>query len=269
MNYPDFQSAVLQLLALTDASSIAMMNTLWPRIVEATENRIYREPTFDFLYTRTSDISQSTTTGIRSVPIPSQFIVVEGVNLIIPNQTTPPASGTRVPLMRATRQFCDLIWPTESDTQTPTNLGTTYFAIFNQEDSAPADDEPISMPSAIIIAPTPDAEYRVEFTGTFQPPPLGPTNTTTFLSVYFPDLYLASSLIFCTGGILKSYGAQADDPKLAMSWMAVYEQLKSGVAVESMRQKSIIEGFSQYPPNPTKPNVAMLSQMAQQQPQPT
>lgn len=263
MTYLEFISSLYQLTAITDPDGIVAMNTLLPRIIEATELRMLREPTLDFLATRTSDATQQTRTGFRDVPIPPQFVVVEGAAMITPAGKA-PSVGQRLPMLRATRQYIDMIWPTESQTQAPTPLSEIYFAIFNEEDSAGADpDEPGNFPSSIIIAPTPDNQYAVEFTGTQRPEPLSEQTTTNFLSVFLPDLYLASAMIFVSGGILRNYGMQADDPKMAVSWMSVYKDLLVGAGIEELRKKSSVEGFLPYPPNPTTPNVAALQQMAQ------
>ena len=261
MNFVQFSTYMQQMLVTTDFYGQQMFNSLLPMIITFAENLIYREPDFDFLSTRTSDITQTTTTGARSVPIPPQFLIVENVNLITPAGANPNSPGyQRVPLLRTSRAFIDATWPQESATATPAPF-ENYWAIFSQDENLSEEGEYV-IPNNIIIAPTPDNQYTVEFLGVFQPAPLSAANPTTFLTAYFPDLFLASAMMQACGSLLKNYGAQSDDPRQALSWKAVYDEIKSGVSTISFRQKSTVEGFSPYPSNPTMPNIAALQQAA-------
>lgn len=261
MMYSDFTKSMQQMLVLTDTYGQQMFNALIPTIITFAENMIYREPEFDFLSTRTSDVSQMTAGASRSVAIPPQFIVVENVNLITPPQVKIGVAGyQRVPLLRTSRAFIDSTWPQESATAAPSPF-ETYWAIFSQEEIS-TEEGAYAIPNAIIIAPTPDNAYVVEYLGIFQPAPLSATNPTSFLTAYFPDLFLACAMYWSVGALKKDYGAQADDPKSAVSWKMTYEEIKRGVSTISYRQKSTVEGFSPYPPNTTMPNIPQLQQMA-------
>jgi hypothetical protein len=269
VTYTQFIQYLNQLLVLLDATSQAMLVSLTPAIITYVENAMYRDPDFDFLVTRISDVSQITTNGSRAVPIPSAFIVIEGVSLIMPANTAPWVAGAmRIPLLRTTRQFIDLIWPTESQVQTPDPLVGGYFALFNEEQGAAQGaeiDESTALPSSILVAPTPDNAYITEFTGTNRPAELSAANSTNFLTLYLPDLYLAKAMEYATGALLHNFGAQADDPRQAMSWRTLYQTLKKDASIEEIRKKAKVDGASPYPPNPTMPNPAMLAQMAQAQ----
>jgi hypothetical protein len=250
-----------QLLVLTDAYGVQMFNALLPRIIDDAEGRIYNDPELDFLFTRTTDVSEITTPGVRSVAIPERFIVVEGVSLITPANTLPSAAGsTRVPLLRTTRAFLDLTWPNESLTLAPAPF-ETYYAIFSQQEPADANpeiDDPGNLPSAIKIGPTPDGQYRVEFTGTYQPAPLSATNTPTLLSMHYPELLMAAAMVFGCA-LLKNWSAMADDPRSAVSWEAHYQTLKTVAIGQSHRQKSQGPSWSAHGP----PVLANLSRTGQ------
>lgn len=248
--YPEFKDALQQLLVLTDAYGVQMFTALLPRIIDDAEGRILGDPDLDFLWLRTVDVTQVTSPGVRSVPIPARFIVVEGVNLITPANTLTTAAGaTRVPLLRTTRSFLDQIWPTESLTASPAPF-ETYYAIYSQNEPASAEpeiDEPGDLPSAIKIAPTPDGIYRVEYTGTYQPAPLSEINTETLLSTYYPDLLLSAAMVFGCA-LLKNWSSMAEDPRSAVSWEAHY-QMQKGLAIgQSHRQKSQGAGWSPHGP---------------------
>ncbi len=250
MDYTEYTTALEQILAITDPDGIALVTSMLPRIIEYAELRIYRE--FDVLATRTTDASALSTNGIRSVPLPSQFIVLEAASIITPAGAFPADSGAlRIPMVRASREWLDMVWPNESQTQAPGQLSDIYFSLFNEEVAADADtSEPGSLPSAIQIAPTPDDAYHVEFSGTLRPAPISATNTTTFISTYLPDLFLLASAIVGHGYLLRNWAAMADDPQAPMTWEKQYRILAEGVDIEELRKKSMSVGTGPFIPTP-------------------
>lgn len=252
MNYSQWLTAITTILNITDSYGLATFNALVDRIIEYAELMMYRDPDLDFLATRTEDSSKTTMTGVRSVAIPSQFVIVDSVALITPANSI-PSDGTRIPLLRTTREFCDVIWPQESLTKSPATYETYWatFSMFEAVGSGATSSEPVAMPSAIIIAPTPDNQYRVEFAGTFRPPALSAANSTTFLTTWLPDLFLAATVIM-GAGYQRDYGADGNqaDPSLAGYWQREYDKLKAGAAIESARQASRSAGWSSKVPAP-------------------
>jgi hypothetical protein len=236
MLYPDYVTALQGLLSIQDTNGLTNLTAMLPNIISYAELRIYRDPDLDFLATRTADTTQKTTFGNRQVPIPSQIIVVESVSIIMPAGAIPTTLGivptifgvTRIPLIRASTEFLDALWPIESQVLTPAPY-QTYWSIYDQQETGPA--------SAIKIAPTPDGFYFCEFRGTFRPAPLSVVNQSTFLTTNLPDLFLAASMVF-GAGYQRDFGAQSDDPKLAQSWENQYTLLKRGAAVEEARKKA-------------------------------
>lgn len=253
MTYTEYVAALQFLAVMQDTNGQALLNQILPQVISYAELRMYRDPDLDFLAMRTTDTTQITTRGIRSVPIPPQFVIVEEVTLFLPANTRPtsalgvPAGMQRVPLLRTTQPWLDLVWPTESLVQPPAPF-ETYYAIFSEGEIAVGDD-PVPGPSAFLIAPTPDDTYYAEVNGTFRPAPLSETNQQTFLSLYLPDLMLSASMVF-VAGFQKSYGQQSDDPKLAMSWEAIYQEQKGSAAVEEARKHSRSYGWTPYAPAP-------------------
>src|SRR6185312_2067992 len=99
---------------------VAAFEALVPRFIEYTELRMQRDPALDFLATRIVDQSVLTVGGTRAVAIAPAIVILEGVSLLVPSGIRPPTLGaTRVPLVRASRQFIDSTWPTESQVATP------------------------------------------------------------------------------------------------------------------------------------------------------
>ncbi len=249
MTYPEWLTAMVTLLNIGDAPGTAAFTALAPRFIEYGELRLQRE--IDFLATRATDGSAQTLTGERSVPTPTQFVVIEGVNLITPSLTKPsdpaPATPRRIALLRTSRAFIDVTWPVESQTQPPRPF-ETYYALFSENVPSNADpDEIMALPSSIIIAPTPDAIYYVEFTGTVRLAALSAANPNTFISTHLPDLFLAATMIIAAG-YQRDFGAQSDDPKLAVSWETQYQSLRTGAAVEEARKAMSGAGWTAFPP---------------------
>jgi hypothetical protein len=271
MNWSDFTSALYTMLEIQDASGTANYNLILPRMLDDAELYLFQHPRLDWLSTRTTDRSQTTTQGLRSVPIPSAFIVVEDFALIIPANSQPNVAGAqRVPFQRSTRQFIDFTWPQESQVAAPDPLNdTNYWAIFTEQEPGVTNPPPSpvagvqSLPSAVVIRPTPDNQYVAEYRGTYRPirfdivagfnPQTGVASNpvaTTFLSTYVPHLLLAATMLISTA-YSRLWGAVSDDPAMAMSWKSHLDTLIDSASVEVLRQKGVVGGWSSYPPNPS------------------
>lgn len=215
----------LQTLIVDQAPSTDY-TTILPAAIQDAEQRIYRE--MDFLDTRTVNSGSSLTTGSRNFTLPtspSTILVLQGVAAISPSGDT-PAAGTRNALEPTSLDVIDMIWPQESVKSLP-----TYFAM---KDAL-----------SIVVAPTPDANYTVELTGIFRPVPMSAINTTTYIGNVYPDLLVAACMVFLTG-YQKDFGAQSDDPKMAMSWEALYQDRKKSAYEEEQRRKGASVGWSPF-----------------------
>lgn len=230
MDYAGFVTAITQIMVVP--SSNADFQLILPTIIQYAEERIYRD--LDFLDTRIVSSSTSVTPSSRNFSTPDDILVVEGISLIVPSPNT-PAAGTRVSLERASLDFIDLTWPTEATTAVPVT-GSAYFAMLDA--------------FTAVIAPTPPAAYKAEVTGTYRPDPLSMANTTTYITLTYPDLMVAAAMVFAAG-YQRDFGAQSDDPAMAQSWENQYKNnlLPSAVA-EEQRRKSQGTNWSPYSATP-------------------
>ncbi len=164
-------------------------------------------------------------------------MVTQGFNVITPSGTTNPDSGTRNPLAPTTKEALNYLWPSATGSTVP-----VYMAPVTQ--------------SSWVVGPWPDAAYTVEVTGTIRPNALSSSNTTTLLSVYFPALFVAASMVRLSG-YMKNYGAAVDDPKMAVTWSMRYQDLLKGAEVEEARKKFSAAAWSDKQPAPlaTPPRV--------------
>lgn len=215
LTYQTYVSALTTMM-VTSSTNQAFVAIL-PDIIDYAEQRCYRE--LDLLATVTTDASKQLSAGSRSFILPTAsatFVTVQDVNVVTPAGYTPDA-GQRNPLMAVSKEFLDSVYNSSSGSGVP-----LYFAMLNS--------------TTIIVGPWPDQAYTVEIVGTIRPAPLSVSNTSTFLSTYLPDLFLAASMVFASG-YQKNFGSQSDDPKMAMSWEDQYQKLMASANAEELRKK--------------------------------
>lgn len=236
--YSDWITAVCDLLDLTavitDPTKAAPtsepgFNAIWPRAVEYAELRLYRD--LDFLAARVSDTSGRLASNQRTFSLPSYFIVLEQV------QVTDGNGNRQPPLLPVSKDYLEAMWPSDTPATTPSL--PTMFAMLDDQ--------------TIFVGPPPDSGYKVSVYGVQRATPLSPSNRTTFLTTYLPDLFLAASMVFFTGH-QRDWGQQSDDPKMALSWEQTYAALLKGAGVEEARKKFQSVGWSsRFPPSIATP----------------
>lgn len=228
MNYTDLINTVsnLTVISSTDPNFIQ----IFPQGISYAEDRIYRE--LDLLSTVTRD-SAALTASNRNFMLPQnngRFVVTNGFNVITPSTTTVPDNGSRTQMIPVSRDYLDAVWGSISGMGLPTQ----YAMITDQ---------------TIIVGPWPDQSYTLEVVGVIQPAPLSATNTTTFLSLYLPDLLTAAVMIFMSG-YMRDFGAQSDDPAQAQSWSGQYDKLFASANVVELRKKYSAGAWSSLSPTP-------------------
>lgn len=223
LNYSTY-IAELATLLVTQPTSAGFVAIL-PGIIDSAEQKIYRE--LDLAYTNTVDTSKSFTAGNRSLEL-ATFVTLQHINVITPVGAT-VTNGARNPLVPVDQSYLDSVWNSSAGSGVPKN-----FALLSQS---------LANAPTIIVGPWPDQNYNVEAIGTVRPTPLSATNTTTFLTLYLPDLFIDASMIFAAG-YQKNFGAQADDPKMAMSWQQKYDRDFASANAEELRRKFAGPGWT-------------------------
>jgi hypothetical protein len=189
-----------------------------PQMITYAENRIYRE--LDFLFTSVASTAYGLTAGNRTISVPTgTFVVPEQINLITPAGTTNPDSGTRVPLLPTTKEFLDQVY----GSGLAANRGQPKYFV-------PFDDY------TFLVGPYPDSAYTCEIIGTYRPDSLSATNTSTFISLYLPDLFIMASMIYVSA-YQRNFGRANDDPQMAISYESQYQALKASAMGEENRKK--------------------------------
>ena len=201
-----------------------------PQMITYAENRMYRD--LDFLFTSIASTAYSTTVGSRQVSVPAgTFVVPEQINIITPAGTTDPDLGTRIPLLPTTKEFLDACY----GSGVSANRGLPQYWV-------PFDDY------TFLLGPYPDAVYTCEIVGTYRPASLSATNTTTFISLYLPDLFIMASMVYVSA-YQRNFGRQSDDPQMAQSYEMQYQTLLKSADLEENRKKFEAAAWSSQEPS--------------------
>lgn len=228
LTYNDFVNTIANITTM-DSTQPEFAQIL-PRAIEYAEDRIYRE--IDLINTVYINDETSLTPGNRNFALPpapyGNYLTVQGINVI------PQALLQRVQLQPVAIAFLNAVWGSPANASVP-----QYFAMVNQDN--------------LIVGPWPDAPYRVEVIGTFQPEPLSETNPTTQLTIYLPDLFIAAAMIFMSGW-QRDFGSQADNPAQAQSWSSQYDVLFKSANLLELRKKFAGIGWTSLSSLPVVPN---------------
>ncbi len=212
---------------MVDAQPSSDFQAIFPAAIQQAENSIYRA--LDLLSCRGSDSTATLSTSTRNATCPSTISIVEGISYLTPAGNTPP-NATRNGMERVSLDFIDQFYGDESVQGKP-----LYFAMKSD--------------TAIVVAPTSDATYKIEITGTVQPTAMSPSQQTSFLGNQFPDLLLAGVIVFMCAW-QKDLGQSSDNPQLALSWKGIYDGLMPSAMEYVQRQKSQSPNWNPFSPTP-------------------
>ena len=238
LTYTTLQTALSTLTAIptTDDNFEAIL----PFAIEYAEGRIYRD--LDLVAATVTDGSASLGAGNRNFTLPTSvgtFLIVTAMNVISPASTAPD-SGTRNPLQPVSREFLDLTWPSATGSALP-----QYFSLTTLSTTAGQNQ--------VVVGPWPDAAYRVEVIGKIQPTPLSASNTTTYLSLNYPDLFLMACALYYVGPYMKNTSGASDDPKTALSFESQYQTLLKSADLWQARARF---GAASWTSKQVEPNAA-------------
>ena len=244
-NFTTFQNQFFNAVA---ASSLAAdWITEFPLAIDRAEQRCYRD--LDMLSTRTVVVSYGSSMGgglvlgkLQAIPSSTSpsyiatvasliaytppFIAVEDIS--VTNIASAPSTGPVTALIRASPQFISICWPSESPPSTPSV--PQYYAMISN--------------TAFVVGPPPDQRYTFQVRGPVRPTPLSSANSSTPLTMQYPDLFFASAMIEA-GTYMRFI-----EPQMAVTWAAEYMLLKQSALLEEMRSRSWAEGWADKQPSP-------------------
>jgi hypothetical protein len=232
-------------MAVVEPTDTAFL-TILPQMITYAENRMYRD--IDFMFTSTSlhGVSFVLTAGNRNLSFDinlasnldaasGTFVVSEQINLLTDASgnaasTTNPDACVRVPLLPTTKEFLDAVY---GSSLTANRGQPQYFVPFNE--------------TLFFVGPVPDQNYPVEVVGTYRPNSLSATNTSTFISLYLPDVFIMASMIYISA-YQRNFGRANDDPQMAVTYESQYQALLKSAIVEEARKKFDSAGWSSQSP---------------------
>jgi hypothetical protein len=236
------QIATMAVVAETDPAFV----TILPQMITYAENRMYRD--IDFMFTSTSlhgvsfvltpgnrNLSFNINLSLNSAAQEGTFVVSEQINLLTDAagnaaSTTNPDACVRVPLLPTTKEFLDAVY---GSSLTANRGKPEYFVPFNE--------------TLFFVGPVPDQAYPVEVVGTYRPNSLSATNTSTFISLYLPDVFIMASMIYISA-YQRNFGRANDDPQMAITYESQYQALLKSAIVEEARKKFDAAGWSSQSP---------------------
>jgi hypothetical protein len=218
------QIATMAVVAVNDPAYV----TILPQMITYAENRMYRD--LDFLFTSIATTAYGLTAGNRQIVVPAgTFVVPEQINVLVGSSN--PDLATRTPLLPTTKEFLDTVYGSGA----VSNRGVPkYFC--------PFDDY------TFLVGPYPDQSYTCEIVGTYRPDSLSATNTTTFISLYLPDLFIMASMIYISA-YQRNFGRANDDPQMAVTYESQYQTLLKSAALEENRKKFEAAAWSSQSPS--------------------
>jgi hypothetical protein len=229
MNYTEYvqQIATMAVVPVDDPN----FQIIIPQMINYAELRMQRE--LDFLSTMTQNTSYSLTADTNILNIATgAFITLQTIQV-------QNAAGTITPLLPVTKEYLQNVWGSSGSPGTP-----ELFAVYGGDAASGGE-----IYQNVMFGPWADTSYTVILTGTIRAEPLSSTNTTTYISVYLPDLMIMASMIYVSA-YQRNFGRMNDDPQMAQSYESQYQALKAGAMVEESRKKFQAAAWSSMAPAP-------------------
>lgn len=227
-------------MAVVDPTDTAFLAVL-PQMITYAENRIYRD--LDFMFTSVANTSYTIPANSRTItvyeanfypPENGTLIVCEQINLLTPAGSTNPDAAIRAPLLPTTKEFLDNVYSNSSAVGQP-----KYFCPFGDGKGA----------YTFLVGPYSDQTYTLEIVGTYRPASLSATNTTTYVSLYFPDLFIMASMIYIAAYQRNFSSSAGNDPQMPITYETQYQALLKSAMEEEARKKQEAAAWSSQEPS--------------------
>jgi hypothetical protein len=203
------------------------------------DGRIYRE--LDFLAV---DVTQQVTliAQERDVALPENTLSVLQVGVC-----TPPGAITRNSRRhfpeRISAEALDMFWPQANFRPgIPKKfavIGVRAVAVTPFAQPPVPVFQPERFTYVARFMPAPDRAYTAEVYGSVEPLVLSQSNPETFLTIHYPELFMAAAMIWIIG-YQRDFGAQSDDPQRAVSWESQYRTLRDSLRLEIAQQRTAL-----------------------------
>ena len=189
----------------TEVDSNVLTDNILNGIIENVEFKILRDVDSD---NNRRYATANLITSDRFINRPAGLLVVRSAQIVDSNGSSEPEN--REFLQYRDTSFMSEFSPTES------TGGPKYYGWWDQD--------------TIVIAPTPDAAYTIQINYILKDPGLSATNTTTYLSTYFPNGLLYACLA-------EAYGFLKGPVDMLQLYDNKYVEAVKGFSIEQMGRR--------------------------------
>ena len=189
----------------TEVDSNVFTSTILDGIIENAEFRILRD--IDSDSNRRYDTANLITSD-RFINRPAGLLIVRSAQIV-------DSQGSSQPNNREFLQYRDTSFMSEFNPTESTGV-PKYYSLWDEE--------------KIVVAPTPDATYTIQLNYILKDPGLSSTNTTTYISLNFPNGLLYACLI-------EAYGFLKGPQDLLQLYEGKYKQVVEGFSIEQMGRR--------------------------------
>lgn len=199
-----------------------------PSAIDYAEQRLYRE--LNLITAQVTDNNGSLSSDNRTLVLSTavgSFISVQEINVVTPASLNSSQGGTRNKLAPAALNWVNYLYPSDKS--------STYSSSFSVPSLFAIKDD-----TSVVVGPPADQPYHVEVIGTVRPSPLASSNSSTFLTRVYPDLFLSAAMVFYCGYVRdKNIGSQLSGDITAASnyWEGEYQKLFKSALAEDVRIK--------------------------------
>jgi len=189
----------------TEVSSTVLSDTICDGFIENAEWRIQREIDMDASRRyKTAQLIAST----RFIDTPADALVIRSAQIT-------DSAGVSADSNRQFLQYRDTSFMSEFNPEADTGV-PKYYSWWDKD--------------TIVVAPTPNATYTIQLNYILKDPGLSSTNTTTYLSLYFPNGLLYACLI-------EAFSFLKGPNDLLQLYEGKYKQVIEGFSIEQMGRR--------------------------------
>jgi len=178
-----YDNLVTDIRNYTEVDSNVLTAAIINRIIEDAEFRILRDVPIDAYKKQATG---NLVTGQSTINVPAQTLFVKGVQVY---DSTSASTGTNTWLEKKDESYLQEYIPAETSRGKP-----KYYAMFG---GATGTTDTTS--GRLFLAPVPDSTYTFKIHYEAVPTPLSSSNTTTYISQYFPNGLLYACLVEAYG----------------------------------------------------------------------
>ena len=200
-----YAELVAKIRNYTEVSSTVLTDAIVNDFIEDAEFRILRDVDSDNNRKYVTALLQ---TNNRFIQTPDNTLVIRSAQIV-------DSDGTAAADNRDFLQWRDTSYMSEFNPKGSTGV-PKYYSWWDK--------------NPIVVAPTPDATYTIQINYILKPDGLSSTNTTTYLSLNFPNGLLYACLV-------EAYGFLKGPQDLLQLYEQKYKQVVEGFAIEQMGRR--------------------------------